>query len=137
MKNLIGLTISLLLTAGAAAAHGLYEPINAADLAAHPEAYHDRQVEFTASIIAISADAKSLELFDTQSGTMITVRLALLQKSQRRALIHTPARNLLVQGRAMVVRGRLVIDAHKAEAPPLVSADDRGNHEETLESARR
>jgi hypothetical protein len=125
MKKIIGLLIYTLFAAGVTAANGLYEPINFAELAAHPEAYHGRPVEITAAIIAIGADGNRLELFDRQSRTMVTVRLALLPESQRSALIFGFASSLLVQGRATVIAGRLVIDADKAEALPLESADSR------------
>jgi len=119
MKKLVQLTISILLFAGLAAAHGRYEPIKTAEFAAHPEAYEGRLVEVRANVIAISADRKSLELFDSESRMMITVRLTNLPKSQRLALMHSPARRLLVYGQATVVGRRLVIDAHKVEALPM------------------
>jgi len=122
MTKLVQLTLSILLFAGLAAAHGRYEPIKTADFAAHPEMYDGRLVEVRADLIAISADRKSLELFDSQSRIMITVKLTQLTKSQRSALIHSPARRLLVYGQATVVGRRLVIDAHKVEALPIDAA---------------
>ena len=118
MTKLVQLTMSILLLAGLAAAHGRYEPIKTAEFAAHPEIYDGRLVEVRADIIAISADAKSLELFDSESRITITVRINQIQKSQRIALIHSPARRLLVYGQATVVGRRLVIDAHKIEVLP-------------------
>ena len=118
MKKLILSTLSILLLAGFATAHGRYEPIKTAEFTAHPESYDGRLVEVRANIIAISADRKSLELFDSESRMMITVKLNQLQKSQRQALMHSPARRLLVYGQATVVGGRMVIDAHKVEAIP-------------------
>jgi len=122
MKKLILSTLSILLLAGLAAAHGRYEPIKTAEFVAHPESFDGRLVEVTADIIAISADGKSLELFDSQSRMSITVKLTQLSKSQRSALIHSPARRLLVYGQATVIGRRLVIDAHKVEALPVDNA---------------
>ena len=122
MKKLILSTLSILLLAGLAAAHGRYEPIKTAEFAANPEDYQGRLVEVRANIIAISADRKSLELFDPESRMMITVKLNQLQKSQRQALMHSPARRLLVYGQATVIGRRMVIDAHKVEALPIDAA---------------
>lgn len=113
MKKLIQLTVSILLFAGVAAAYSRYEPINTADFSAHPETYEGRLVTMRANIIAISADAKSLELFDAESRMIITVKLGGLKKSQRTALMHSPSRQILVYGETTVIGGRLVIDAHK------------------------
>lgn len=115
MKKLVQLTLFILLLAGLAAAHGRYEPIKATEFTAHPEAFEGRLVEVRANVIAISADRKSLELFDSESRMMITVKLTQLQKSQRNALMHSPARRLLVYGEATVVGRRLVIEAHRVE----------------------
>jgi hypothetical protein len=122
MRKLVQLTpsiLAILVFAGLAAAHGLYEPIKTTEFVAHPESYDGRLVEVRANIIAISADRKSLELFDSQSRMTITVRLTNLPKSQRSALIHSPARGLLVYGLATVIGRRMVIDAHKVEALPI------------------
>jgi hypothetical protein len=116
MRKLVQLTLFILVFAGLGAAHGRYEPIKTAEFAAHPEMYDGRLVEVRANIIAISADRKSLELFDSQSRMTITVKLTQLQRSQRNALIHSPARRLLVYGQATVIGRRLVIDAHRVEA---------------------
>ena len=119
MMNAIRLTLSILLLAGWAAAHGRYEPIDTTNFAAHPETYQGRLVEVRADIIAISADSKSLQLFDAQSKMMIGVKLTQLSKAQRSALMHSRVRHLLVYGQASVIAGRLVIEAHKVEAQPL------------------
>jgi hypothetical protein len=122
MKKLVQLTLFIMVFAGLAAAHGRYEPIKAADFAANPEAFDGRLVEVRANIIAISADRKSLELFEPQSRMTITVKLTQLQRAERNALIHSPARRLLVYGQATVIGRRLVIDAHKIEALPVDTA---------------
>jgi hypothetical protein len=77
--------------------------------------YEGRLVEVRADVIAISADSKSLQLFDGQSKMMIDVKLMQLSKPQRNALMRNPVRHLLVYGQASVIRGRLIIDAHKVD----------------------
>ncbi len=118
MKKLILITLSLLMLAGLATAHGRYEPIKTAEFAAHPETFDGRLVEIRADIVAFNADGKSLEVFDSESRVAITVKLSQIQKSQRSALIHSPARRLLVYGQAIIVGPRLVIDAHKIAVLP-------------------
>ena len=56
---------------------------------------------------------------------MITVTLTQLQKSQRRALMNSPVCHLLVYGQAIVIDGRLNIDAHRVQALPTQSAANR------------
>ena len=123
--KLIRLTLSIMFLAGVASAHGLYERIDTTDFIKQPSTYHGRLVEVTADVIAISADGKSLQLFDTRSSMMINVTLKQLQKSQRSALMHSPARHLLVYGQAMVIGDRLSIDAHRVAAVPIQSAAKR------------
>lgn len=125
MMKLIRLTMSIFLLAGFAAAHGRYERIDTTDFINHPGEYHGRLVEVTADVIAINADGKSLQLFDSPSRMMITVTLTQLKKSQRIALMNSPVRHLLVYGQAMVIDGRLTIDAHRVEARPIQSAANR------------
>jgi hypothetical protein len=130
VMKLIRLTLSIFLLAGFAAAHGRYERIDTTDFINHPSDYHGRLVEVTADVIAISADGKSLELFDSRSRMMITVTLTQLQKSQRRALMHSPVRCLVVYGQAMVLGNQLTIDAHRFEALPVESANRQPSRRE-------
>ncbi len=85
--------------------------VDLAEFACHPEAFAGRNIEINANVIAISADGRSLELFDSQSRTRIDVRLAQLRKAHRLALLHSNLRRVSVSGRASVVEGRLTIDA--------------------------
>ena len=119
MMRIIQLTLSILLLAGGAAANGTYETIDTTDVLAHPEAHAGRLVEVRAEVIAIGADSKSLQLFDSKTRMMIGVNLNELSRSQRTALMRNPVRQLLVHGQITVVEGRLVIDAHKVEALSL------------------
>ena len=120
MKKAIQLTLSIFLLAGWAAAHGTYEAIDTTDFAARPGTYEGRLVKVKADVIAIGADSKSLQLFDSQSRMMIGVKLTQLSKAQRRALMLNPVRHLVVYGQVTVNGGgRLVIDAHRVEALSL------------------
>jgi hypothetical protein len=83
-----------------------------------PDDSDGRIVEVTAQVVAISADSKSLVLFDSPSKKMIDVRLNHLKKTHRNALIRGDVRRVLVTGRASLVDGRMVIDAQRIEALP-------------------
>ena len=130
MMKVIRLSLSIFLLAGMAAAHGRYDHIDTTDFVNRPGDYQGRLVELTADVIAISADAKSLELFDSRSRIMITINLTQLQKSQRRALMHSPVRRLVVYGQAMVIGNQLTIDAHRVAGRPLESANRRPSRKE-------
>ena len=70
--------------------------------------------------MAINADGKSIELFDSASRTRIDVRLTQLRKADRLALLSSDVRRVSVSGRASIVAGRLTIDARTIQpAPPL------------------
>src|SRR5690349_13662415 len=84
--------------AGLAAAHGADERLDIADFAGNPEAFSGRNIEVNARVIAINADGKSLELFDSQSNTRISVRLTQLRKAERVALMRSDVRRVLVSG---------------------------------------
>jgi hypothetical protein len=119
MTKIITLTISLFLFAGWAAAHERYQPLDTSGFASHPETYEGQLVSVRADVIAISADSKSLELFDAQSRMIITVKLTQLSKVQRSALICNAVRHLVVYGQATTSGGRLVIDAHRVQVLSL------------------
>lgn len=82
-------------------------------------------VEIRAQVVAISADSKSMVLFDSPSKKMIDVRLNHLKKNERNALIRGDVRRVLVTGRASLVDGRMVIYAERIEALPK----ERTTHE--------
>jgi hypothetical protein len=72
-----------------------------------------------------------MELFDSQSRTVIQVRLTQLSKAERAALMRSNVRRVAVSGRAWMVGGRLTIDAQKVAPLPVennakdqTSADD-------------
>ena len=130
MMKLIRLSLSIFLLAGMAAAHGRYERIDTTDFVNRPGDYQGRLVELTADVIAISADAKSLELFDSRSRMMITINLTQLRKTQRNALVRSPVCRLLVYGQAMVIGDRLTIDAHRVAALPIQSTNRQPSRRE-------
>jgi hypothetical protein len=106
------------------------DEVDLAEFACHPEAFAGRNIEVKANVIAINADGKSVELFDSQTRTRIDVRLTQLRKADRLALLHSDLRRVSVSGRASVVSGRLTIDAQSIQPAPLkdearvVSADE-------------
>ena len=106
------------------------DQINLAEFADRPEALSGRNIEINANIIAINADGKSLELFDSQSRTRIDVRLTQLRKADRLTLLHSNVRRVSVSGRASVVAGRLTIDARSIQSAPL-------NQEARVEAAEK
>jgi len=101
--------------AGMAAANTTPDEINMVELRNHPELFDGRSVEVTGRVIAINADSKSLELFDSESKTILRVRLEGLPRAQRDLLISSDVRRVTVAGRASMLRNRLVIDAQKVE----------------------
>jgi hypothetical protein len=112
--------LSIMSFAGLTMASVPGDRVNLADFATHPEALAGRTLEVTANVIAINADGRSLEMFDSKSRTRIAVRLTQLPKSQRMALICSDVRRLMVSGRASVVAGRLTIDAESVQSMPLL-----------------
>jgi len=107
-------TLSFLIViciAGLTMAHGADERLKIADFVSDPESFAGRTVEVKARVVAISADGKSLELFDSPSHTRISVQLAQLPKTERKALICSDVREVLVRGRVSMVAGRLTVHA--------------------------
>ena len=112
------LTLSFLIVtcfAGLALAHGADERLRIADFTSNPDAFAGRTVEVEARVVAINADGKSLELFDSPSHTRISVKLAQLPKTERMELIRSCVREVLVRGRVSMVAGRLTIHAESVQ----------------------
>jgi len=110
------LTLSFLIVicfAGLTMAHD--ERLNVADFASNPDAFAGRTVEVQARVIAINADGQSLELYDSPSRTRISVQLAQLSKAERKALIRSDVREVLVRGQVSMVAGRLTINAESVQ----------------------
>lgn len=125
MKRAVCLGLVLIFTglAGIAAADVRYDKINIADFCNNPAALVGRSVEVSGRVIAINAQSKSMELFDSQSKTVVVVRLSQLPKSERRALMNNDVRRVGVSGRARMVGQRLVIEAEKIEVLPIETKD--------------
>src|SRR5262249_45429184 len=122
MTKVFPLIVASFLIAGAAGltlARGEDERLDLAKFASHPETFAGRIVEVSANLVAINADGKSLELFDSQSHTRISVRLSQLRKAERLALMRSDVRRVSVSGRASAVGGRLIIDAQSIQPLPL------------------
>lgn len=106
------LTLSFLIVicfAGLTMAHD--ERLNVADFTSNPDAFAGRTVEVQARVVAINADGQSLELYDSPSRTRISVQLAQLSKAERKALIRSDVREVLVRGQVSMVAGRMTIHA--------------------------
>jgi len=120
------LTLSFLIViclAGLTMARGADERLKIADFVSDPESFAGRTVEVEARVVAISADGKSLELFDSQSHTRISVQLAQLPKTERKALICLDVREVLVRGRVSMVAGRMTIHAESVRSSSTDYAD--------------
>ena len=108
------LTLSFLIVigfAGLTMAHGADERLKIADFVSNPEGFAGRTVEVNARVVAINADGQSLEIFDSPSHTRISVQLAQLPRTERKALISSDVREVLIRGRVSLVAGRLTIHA--------------------------
>jgi len=121
--SLLGLVLILTGFTGIAAADVRYDKINIADFCNNPAAFDGRSIEVSGRVIAINAQSKSIELFDSQSKTVVVVRLSQLPKSERVALINNDVRRVGVSGRARMVGERLVIDAEKIDVLPIETKD--------------
>src|SRR6185369_17543339 len=97
-------------------ADGVDERLKIADFASNPESFAGRTVEVEGRVIAINADGRSLELFDSPSHTRISVQLAQLSKTERKALLRSDVREVLVRGRISVDAGRLTIHAESVQS---------------------
>ena len=127
MNRAIKTTVSLLILSlwvGVGAAYGRDDRIDLAEFNTHPETFDGRMVEVSAQVIAISADSKSMELFDSASSTMIQVNLKQLPKAERSALMLSSVRRVAVSGRASTVAGRMVIEAQKIVVLPITTGEN-------------
>jgi len=121
--SVLGLVLILTGFTGIAAADVRYDKINIADFCNNPAAFDGRSIEVSGRVIAINAQSKSMELFDSQSKTVVVVRLSQLPKSERSALINNDVRRVQVSGRAKMVGQRLMIDAEKIEILKVETKD--------------
>lgn len=118
MNSIFKLTLSFLIVicfAGLTMAHGTDERLKIADLASDPDGFAGRTVEIKARVGAINADGQSIELFDSPSYTRVSVQLAQLSSAERKTLIRSDVREVMVRGRVSVVAGRLTMHAESVE----------------------
>jgi hypothetical protein len=116
MNSTFRLTLSFLIVIGLA---GLTmardERLKIADFVSNPEGFAGRTVEVEARVVAINADGQSLELFDAPSHTRISVQLAQLPRTERKALMRSDVREVLVRGQVSMVAGRMTIHAESVQ----------------------
>ncbi len=93
-----------------------YREVSLTELIRNPDVYSGQRVTLTADILSLSANSRSLDLYDGLSRAMISVSLVNLKKSERRALMQTPVHRLSVSGWLNLERGQVVIQAERVEA---------------------
>ena len=114
--KIIRLILTVLILAAVAVASDEYEPIDTTNFAHRADAYQGRLVAVSGSVVAVNADRKSIQIFDTNTKALLEVSLLKLTKTQRNALILNPVRKVSVYGKTEVRNGKLSIDAHKVVA---------------------
>jgi len=110
------LILTVLILAVVAVASDEYEPIDTTNFANRADTYQGRLVAVSGSVVAVNADRKSIQIFDTNTKALLEVSLLKLTKAQRNALILNPVRKVSVYGKTEVRNGKLAIDAHKVVA---------------------
>ncbi len=111
--NIIRLILTVLILAVVAVANDAYEPIDTTNFVNRTDAYQGRLVAVSGAVVAVNADRKSIQIFDTNTKALIKVNLLKLTKAQRNALMLSPVRKVSVYGKTEVRNGKLSIDAHK------------------------
>jgi len=111
--NIIRLTLTVLILSVVVVANDAYEPIDTTNFANRVDSYQGRLVAVSGAVVAINADRKSIQIFDTHTKALIEVRLLTLTKAQRNALMLNGVRKVSVYGKTEVRNGKLSIDAHK------------------------
>jgi len=93
-----------------------YREVNLSDVLRNPAGYSGQRVTLTAEILSLSANSKSIDLYDGLSRTMVSVSLASIKKAERRALLQAPVYRISVSGLVSLDRGQVVIEAERVEA---------------------
>ena len=88
-----------------------YAQVDLKAFALNPAEFEGRRVAITAEIISVSADARTLNVFDNDSKTLVGVWLAQLSKTQRQTLVNGPVHRVSVYGRVEVKNGKAIIKA--------------------------
>jgi hypothetical protein len=94
-------------------ARDINETVSFSEFRGNPEVFEGRIVEVNARVIAISADARSMELFESESKAIIKVTLGQMSEKDRKGLINGDVCQVLVVGRVVMTNGRVTIDAEK------------------------
>jgi hypothetical protein len=113
---IIRLTLTVLLLAAVVVANDSYESIDTTNFANRVDSYQGRLVAVNGPVVAINADRKSIQIFDTHTKALIEVGLLDLNKAQRDSLILGPVQKVSVYGKTEVRNGKLSIEAHKIVA---------------------
>ena len=100
-------------SAAAAPAQPDYRQVELADCASTPEEYQGKLVTVTADVISVDAKYQGINIFDTNSKTLMGVSLTRLPKAQRRWLVTEPVHRVAVYGNVATKDGRCLIEAHK------------------------
>jgi len=111
--NIIRLTLTVLILAVVVVANDAYEPIDTTNFSNRADSYQGRLVAVSGAVVAINADRKSIQIFDTHTKALIEVRLLNLTKAQRNSLMLNAVRKVSVYGKTEVRNGKLSIDAHR------------------------
>src|SRR5262245_33308269 len=97
-----------------------YAQVDLKEFANRSAELEGRRVMITAEIVSVSADARTLNVFDNGSKTLVGVSLAQLSKTQRQTLVGGPVHRVSVFGRVAIKNGRAVIKAD--QVMPLATA---------------
>lgn len=111
--NIIRLTLTVLILAVVVVANDAYVPIDTTNFVNRADSYQGRLVAVSGAVVAINADRKSIQIFDTHTKALIEVRLLNLTKTQRNSLMLNGVRKVSVYGKTEVRNGKLSIDAHR------------------------
>lgn len=103
--------LSLTALAQGKAADNGYVPVELKNIAGRTSELEGRRVTVTAEIVSVSADFRSMNVFDNASKTFVSVSLEQLSKSQRQSLLTQPVLRVSVFGRVELKNSRAVIKA--------------------------
>ncbi len=90
-----------------------YPQIDLKDFTSRPADYQGRAVAITADVISVSADYRSLDVFDSKSKALIGISLTQLSRSKRQALVNEPVHRVSIYGHVGMINGRAVIKADR------------------------
>jgi|SRR5262245_35540276 len=119
---MLRITIAIVMLAGIANASASYQSIDTTNFANRAATYEGQLVAVSGQVCAVNADGKSIRLFDKDSKAIIDVSLDHVQRTQRRQLMMSGVRQVVVYGKAEVKDGKLTIDAHKLSWTPAKAA---------------